>query len=63
MVCPEHVRFVTVPTCFPVVQLACGAIHTFLRYENGTLAACGNNNHGQLGLGDSLRRYHFTNLN
>ena len=43
-----------------VVQVACGRFHTFLLYENGTVAAWGRNDHGQLGLGDATDRFQVT---
>ena len=51
--------FVFVPTASPVIQVVCGSYYTFLRFEDGTVAACGDNAYGQLGVGNGNRYYHF----
>ncbi|GAA5879024.1 hypothetical protein JCM3774_004473 [Rhodotorula dairenensis] len=43
-----------------IVQVACGAHHTFVRTRDGQIWCAGDNANGQLGLGDSLSRHAFT---
>ena len=45
-------------TVRPVLQVACGSYHTFLRYADG-LECCGEGSEGQLGLGDRNQRNQF----
>ncbi|KAH3756159.1 UVB-resistance 8 [Pelomyxa schiedti] len=40
----------------PVKAIQCGAEHTYVLLESGTVLACGNNKDGQLGLGDVKNR-------
>ena len=42
-----------------VAQVACGKLHTFLRFETGKIAATGLNDNGQLGVGDKVNRSTF----
>jgi alpha-tubulin suppressor-like RCC1 family protein len=42
-----------------VKQIACGYDFTFILKNNGTVWATGNNQNGQLGLGDKIDRYQF----
>ncbi|KFM80172.1 putative E3 ubiquitin-protein ligase MYCBP2, partial [Stegodyphus mimosarum] len=44
------------PTEVPVVQIACGLHHNVLLCQNGDVYTFGNNQHGQLGLGDFMIR-------
>ena len=43
-----------------IKSIYCGASHTIILKNNGTLWACGNNQYGQLGLGDATNRKTFT---
>jgi alpha-tubulin suppressor-like RCC1 family protein len=53
-----------VPTVVPgvneVVAVAGGAFHSFALSRDGTVMACGKNDAGQLGLGDTVQRDMFT---
>ena len=40
--------------------ICCGLYHTLILKNNSTLWGCGNNNYGQLGLGNVARRTTFT---
>ena len=41
-------------------QVIAGSAHTMILAEDGTVFACGFNDHGQLGLGDATNRNTFT---
>jgi hypothetical protein len=43
-----------------ITQVCCGAMHSLLLSEDGLVLACGNNESGQLGLGDADSRNRFT---
>ena len=45
-----------------VKQVACGKFHTFILTEDSQLWACGDNRHGQLGLGDDDSRSELTEV-
>ena len=45
-----------------VKEIYCGANHAFILENNGTLWCTGNNEYGQLGLGDTNHRYTFTQV-
>ena len=45
-----------------VKEVICGATHTCILKNDGTLLVSGANGYGQLGLGDSTHRYTFTQL-
>ena len=45
-----------------VAQIACGGSSTFILKNDGSLWSCGNNNRGQLGLGDTTDRNVFTQV-
>ena len=45
-----------------VKQIACGYHYTFILKNDGSLWACGNNNKGQVGLGDDTNRNTFTQV-
>ena len=45
-----------------VKQIACGANHTFILKNDGSVWCCGGNTHGQLGLGDDTKRTTFTQV-
>ena len=45
-----------------IKEICCGYCYTFILENDGTLWSCGNNNAGQLGLGDSNNRYTFTQI-
>ena len=45
-----------------VIQISCGHYHAFLLKNDGSLWACGRNNEGQLGLGDTTNRTTFTQV-
>ena len=45
-----------------IKEIYCGAYHTFILKNDGTLWGCGANDYGQLGLGDTARRYTFTQI-
>ena len=44
-------------------QVACGMFHTFILKNDGSVWACGRNQYGQLGLGDTVSRTTFTQVN
>lgn len=44
-----------------ILSIACGSLHTVALMRNG-LFACGSNTYGQLGLGDSDSRSHFSKV-
>jgi len=50
-------RFKGLPS--PVIKLAAGYFHSLVLLKNGDLWACGKNNYGQLGLGDTEHRHRF----
>ena len=43
-----------------VRQIACGATHTFIIKNDGSVGSCGRNNYGQLGFNDTTDRNTFT---
>ena len=45
-----------------IKQVCCGGNHTFILKNDGTLWGCGNNNYGQLGLGDTTNRNTFIQI-
>ena len=45
-----------------IKQVYCGYFHTFMLKNDGTLWSCGNNQYGQLGLGDTTNRTTFTQI-
>ena len=45
-----------------IKQIACGAYHTFVLKNDGSLWATGNNSNGELGLNDTNRRTAFTQV-
>ena len=45
-----------------VKSVYCGLNHTFILKNDGTLWGCGNNQYGQLGLGDTTNRTTFTQI-
>ena len=45
-----------------IKSVYCGAYHTFILKNDGTLWGCGRNDYGQLGLGDTSSRYTFTEI-
>ena len=45
-----------------VKSVYCGYYHTLILKNDGTLWGCGNNQYGQLGLGDGGNRYTFTQI-
>jgi alpha-tubulin suppressor-like RCC1 family protein len=45
-----------------IISVSCGADHTIIQRANGSLMGCGDNNQGQLGLGDRTDRTKFTQL-
>ena len=45
-----------------IKSIYCGDMHTIILKNDGTLWGCGNNNDGQLGLGDSSSRNVFTKI-
>ena len=47
---------------FKAKMIACGGSHTIILTKDGTLFACGSNDHGQLGLGDTTHRNTFTKV-
>jgi alpha-tubulin suppressor-like RCC1 family protein len=49
-----------VPGVNEVVAVAAGSYHSFALSRDGMVMACGRNNHGQLGLGDTDNRDTFT---
>jgi alpha-tubulin suppressor-like RCC1 family protein len=42
----------TLPSNQTPVATSCGAVHTIVRMTDGTIYGCGNNNNGQLGIGN-----------
>jgi len=46
----------------PVIKLAAGYCHTQVLLKNGELWACGGNDYGQLGLGDTQKRQRFERI-
>ena len=45
-----------------IKSVYCGSYHTLILKNDGTLWGCGNNDYGQLGLGDTTNRYTFTQV-
>ena len=45
-----------------IKSVYCGSLHTFILKNDGTLWGCGQNNFGQLGLGDTTNRNVFTQI-
>ncbi|AYV82873.1 MAG: chromosome condensation regulator [Hyperionvirus sp.] len=45
-----------------ISKVACGVNHTMILLTDGTLMACGNNSHGELGLGDKRDRNIFEEI-
>ena len=45
-----------------IKEIYCSAAHTFILKNDGTLWGCGNNQYGQLGLGDTANRTTFTQI-
>ena len=45
-----------------IKKIYCGAEHTFILKNDGTLWSCGHNIYGELGLGDTSHRYTFTQI-
>ena len=45
-----------------VKQVACGEYHTFILKNDGSVWSCGNNEDGQLGLGNTTKRKSFTQV-
>ena len=45
-----------------VKQIVCGDSHTFIIKNDGSVWSCGNNNGGQLGLGDNTKKSTFTQV-
>ena len=45
-----------------IESVHCGANHTFILKNNGTLWGCGYNKYGRLGLGDNTDRHTFTQI-
>ena len=45
-----------------IKSVYCGGYYTLILKNNGTLWGCGQNNNGQLGLGDTTNRYTFTQI-
>ena len=45
-----------------IKSVYCGAEHSLILKNDGTLWGCGNNNYGQLGLGDTINRNTFTKI-
>ena len=45
-----------------IKEIYCGAYHTFILKNDGTLWGCGANGNGQLGLGDNTNRNTFTQV-
>ena len=45
-----------------IKQVVCGANHTFILKTDGSLWACGENNYGQLGLGNTTDQSSFTQV-
>ena len=47
---------------YDIKSVYCGYRHAFILKNDDTLWACGDNQYGQLGLGDTSRRYTFTQV-
>ena len=45
-----------------IKQIACGENYAYILKNDGSVYSCGNNNRGQLGLGDTTRRTTFTQV-
>ncbi|XP_028312829.1 ultraviolet-B receptor UVR8-like [Gouania willdenowi] len=45
--------FQSLPSSLKIIQVACGERHTLFALENGTVAACGHNDYGQIGSGSN----------
>ena len=45
-----------------IKQIACGAYHTFILKNDGSVWCCGNNSNGELGLNDTTKRTAFTQV-
>ena len=45
-----------------IKEIYCGGFHTLILKNDGTLWSAGNNDYGQLGLGDTSYRYTFTEI-
>ena len=45
-----------------VNQIVCGNAHTFILKNDGSIWSCGNNDYGQLGLGDNTTKTTFTQV-
>ena len=45
-----------------IKSIYCGAGHSFILKNDGTLWSCGNNAYGRLGLGDTTHKYTFTQV-
>ena len=55
-------RITTTTNTNDIKLICCGDSHTLILKNNGTLWACGDNQYGQLGLGDTNRRTTFTQI-
>jgi alpha-tubulin suppressor-like RCC1 family protein len=44
-------------------HISCGALHTFISTKNNDIYACGNNEYGQLGLGNNINQNKFVKVN
>ena len=53
---------VTLPEDVVTSQIVAGAYHTMILAKNGTVFACGTNQAGELGLGDTTRTNKFTSV-
>lgn len=62
IVSPNNESSCLVPADGTILQVACGAHHTFILLNDGTLMSSGCNQHGQLGLGDDTNRNTFTEV-
>ena len=60
----ERIMFTKVTTNInnDVERVICGAYHTFILKNDGSIWACGNNSNGELGLGDTTARKTFTQV-
>ena len=45
-----------------IKSVYCGTLHTLILKKDGTLWGCGNNQYGQLGLGNTTNRSTFTQI-